>query len=1239
MFDAASGNAAPTAEAGDRLRYLITVNNIGRGPIADFSVTDEPDRLTTPPGLFEPGTMVPNPANPGTDFTLANAGANGAGILDVRALTLTEAGGGNDTLTIEFEIDIASVVENGLIIMNQAELISPNFTTIPSDDPAVVGVANPTQTIVGSAPIFRTLKTSADLTGSTSVLAVGDTLRYTLRPQNIGAENSINTILRDQIPANTTYVASSTTLNGVAVADPSAGVSPLQEGMLINAPENSTAGYMRADNVGTTNIATVTFDVVVASNVINGTAISNQSFVTGTGLSGTPYPDQPSDDPDTELFNDPTIDVVGNLPLLKIQKTAGFAVGGDTNGDGIVNTGERLLYTFQISNTGSTQATNVTLTDAVPTNTDYVPSSVFVNSSATPLTDPAPGVSPLIAGINVSSYASPTFTQVGVIEPGETAQVTFEVTVTGASGQLISNQATLGSNELPDKLSDADGNDENGDQPTVVVIGNMQQLSITKEVSIVGGGVATAGGQLEYVVTVRNIGTQPVTNIVLTDTLPAELTLVNSSLTMNGSVVGTSVLGQDITADYSANYFDDFETGDYITLRFVATIDAAQVVGTTISNTARVDWNLGTQNASDSASVDIGAAPGVASVNGTVWWDPNFNQVLDTGEDILPEWSVDIFLQGQLLDTVNTDETGFFQVNGMVPSATGGAEYELRYSAPGAGATTASMGITNSAFDASGTPLPGGARFTDGHQRMSDIMVVAGSFNQALNLPLDPNGIVYDSILRTPVAGATLTMINQTRSNQSVPAICFDDPNQQTQVTLDQGFYKFDLNFSDAARCASGDEYEIQIIPPADGYVGTTSVIIPPVVAVTGNALDVPACPGTAADKVPTTLQHCETSAIAIQPATSVLPRTEGTDYYLKFLFNNVPSTDQAFNNHIPVDPELDDAIAISKVSGMQNVTKSQLVPYTITLTNTIGAPLQDLSVVDDFPAGFKYVAGSTRIDGVAVEPVINGLQMVWENLTINSSDTVVIKMLLVVGSGVGEGEYVNTARVINSLTGEAASGVASATVRVIPDPTFDCTDIIGKVFDDENMNAYQDKGEKGLPGVQVATARGLRITTDAHGRFHITCAVVPNDIRGSNFIMKLDDRSLPSGYRVTTENPRVQRATRGKMLKFNFGAAIHRVVRLDLADGVFEKGSLQLRPQWQSRVDLLIIELQKDASILRLSYLGENESEGEVDDRLDAIEDLISERWEQLDCCYKLTIEKEVFWRKGKPSERKRFE
>ena len=107
----------------------------------------------------------------------------------------------------------------------------------------------------------------------------------------------------------------------------------------------------------------------------------------------------------------------------------------------------------------------------------------------------------------------------------------------------------------------------------------------------------------------------------------------------------------------------------------------------------------------------------------------------------------------------------------------------------------------------------------------------------------------------------------------------------------------------------------------------------------------------------------------------------------------------------------------------------------------------------------------------------------------------------------------------------------ATATVRLVPDPTFDCTDATGKVFDDLNLNGMQDPGEAGIPGARVVTVRGLAATTDAHGRYHITCAITPNESRGSNFALKLDDRTLPSGYRMSTRTVQVKRATRGKAL------------------------------------------------------------------------------------------------------------
>jgi hypothetical protein len=226
----------------------------------------------------------------------------------------------------------------------------------------------------------------------------------------------------------------------------------------------------------------------------------------------------------------------------------------------------------------------------------------------------------------------------------------------------------------------------------------------------------------------------------------------------------------------------------------------------------------------------------------------------------------------------------------------------------------------------------------------------------------------------------------------------------------------------------------------------------------------------------------------------------------------------------------------------------------------------------------------------------------------------------------------------MSAITGGPASTEAQARVRIVPDPALDCTDVIGKVFDDENRNGLQDDGEGGIPGVRLATARGLLATTDRFGRFHITCAITPREGRGSNFVLKLDDRTLPSGYRGSTQSLQVQRATRGKMLEFNFGASIHRVIGLDLADAVFEPGSIEIRELWQPRLDLLLEELRAAPAVLRLSYLADLEDPQLVDARVKTLRRYIESQWVEgageAGPSYELAIEPEVFWRRGEPTD-----
>ena len=263
-------------------------------------------------------------------------------------------------------------------------------------------------------------------------------------------------------------------------------------------------------------------------------------------------------------------------------------------------------------------------------------------------------------------------------------------------------------------------------------------------------------------------------------------------------------------------------------------------------------------------------------------------------------------------------------------------------------------------------------------------------------------------------------------------------------------------------------------------------------------------------------------------------------------------------------------------------------------------------------------------------EPQVDGRELTWGGLVLAGTEVRTVKLLLAVGAGVTEGEYTNRAQVTQGVTGNPLSGEATATVRVVRDPTLDCTDVTGKVWNDANRNERQDEGEGGLAGVRVVTARGLAATTDAYGRYHITCAITPHESRGSNFVLKLDDRTLPSGFRMSTRPVQVQRATRGKALRVDFGASIHHVVAIDLSDPAFEPGSTEIRMQWRSRIDVLLEELRKAPAVLRLSYVADTETEDLVEQRLAAVKRQVTEAWDETS--YELTIEPEIFWRRGAP-------
>jgi len=347
--------------------------------------------------------------------------------------------------------------------------------------------------------------------------------------------------------------------------------------------------------------------------------------------------------------------------------------------------------------------------------------------------------------------------------------------------------------------------------------------------------------------------------------------------------------------------------------------------------------------------------------------------------------------------------------------------------------------------------------------------------------------------------------------------------------------------------------------------------------------------------------------------------------------------------------------VTIEKRAGTGSVRAGEIVPYTITIGNT--SPLMSVTtnVVDLMPTGFVYQAGTATVGGVAREPVVNGNRVAFNGVTVGPRAQVTITLSAFVGTSAQPGANTNRARVLNPATGAPLAPEATATVMLEADPVFDCGTVIGRVFDDANQDGYMnwpvksaaltnddtfvgdgkvsrapvatqgDPGEVGLPGVRLVTVRGTIITTDKYGRFHVPCADLPRDI-GSNFLLKLDERTLPTGYRLTTENPRVVRLTAGKMTEMNFGASITRLVRLDLSGAAFLTGkdALKPRPELVEGLRQLVTQIADTPSMLRLTYILGQDSERLGKQRMRAVEDTLRDLWPG-NGRYKLNVETTV--------------
>ncbi len=488
--------------------------------------------------------------------------------------------------------------------------------------------------------------------------------------------------------------------------------------------------------------------------------------------------------------------------------------------------------------------------------------------------------------------------------------------------------------------------------------------------------------------------------------------------------------------------------------------------------------------------------------------------------------------------------------------------------------------------------------------------------NTPLILPIDPSGIIYDSQTGEPVEGATVEMLDI--SGNPFPASCFVG-GQQPQVTGEDGAYRFDIIVGANPACpASETDYTIAITPAA-GHLPPVSGVIPPTLP-TGSGFDASTCTLAASGM-------CEIGSGASSSGIDLTSASTNTTYY--FTFSIEAGDADVTQNNIPLDPASADTLVVTKVANTTTASVGDFIQWTIEVINPQTFNVATGSIIDTLPLGISYVTGSTRIDNVAVvDPIMVGNQVLFSAPSVPAGGKIVITMLTRVGSNAAQGAATNIVRAEDG-SGNPLSNTGEATVEITPDPVFDCTPIIGHVFYDTDKDGYYDDGERGVPNARLARVTGEVVTTDSEGRYHIECAITPQDI-GSNFILKLDNNSVDKDAVLTSENPRVVRATKGKMAKLNFGIAKPREVTLDINDDIFDECTWEISDKFRDDFKQLIkLVKEEDKASLRIIYRTFIKQTGGIPkERLNKIINRIRNEWREADYREdRLTIREEIIY------------
>ena len=513
-------NDRQTVESGERAVFKIKVTNTGTDDLTDIVLTDAvaPNCAGT---ITLPGTF-PNTWSNFTTTATGNVLKSGESF----EYTCTRANTtGNYT-------NIATVNANSAV----------TGSAVPDD-------SDPTQVIV-ELPYDLALTKSVN-SDNGSDFASGEIVTFDITVINQGAVDANNVVITDYIPSALELADDSWTLSGS------------------NATRN--IGMVRAGEAKTFSINLRVRDNAQDGTVINWAEISSDD---GDDVDSTPDNNNNNDchgglgrdevDPNSddrtngtgdannngtceagedEDDHDPAVITIGNpvFDLALIKEVTGAATS--------FTPGDVIPFGITVVNQGTVNATNVEVTDYIPTGLELADSNwALSGTNAVRTIANLPAGQSVTLGLNLRVKADATagdtinWAEISSDQGDDVDSTPDNNNNNDCHGGLGRDSVDPNSDDRLDGTGDANNNgtcdageDEDDHDPAVVtIVPGVFDLALTK--SVTGSSTSFAPGDtLTYDITVINQGTIDATNIVVTDYVPAGMTVVGggSTFTLN----------------------------------------------------------------------------------------------------------------------------------------------------------------------------------------------------------------------------------------------------------------------------------------------------------------------------------------------------------------------------------------------------------------------------------------------------------------------------------------------------------------------------------------------------------------------------------------------------------------------------------------------------------------------------------------------------------------------------------